>query len=244
MMRIDVVTLFPEFFSAPLDVSIVGRARQAGIVAIHCSNPRDFTADAHRTVDDSPYGGGPGMVMKPEPLFETVRSLDLEEGTPVVVFTPQGRPLKQRIVRELAQSPRAVMICGRYEGIDERVRERLATHEISLGDFVLSGGELPALVLIDAIVRLLPGALGNEESPAEDSFSHGLLEHPQYTRPPVYEGMAVPDELVNGYHARVDRWRRKEALWRTYQRRPELLGSAELSDEDHELLAELMAERL
>jgi len=241
-MRIDVVTIFPEFFDGPLALSIPGRAQSAGIVSIQARNLRDYADDAHRTVDDAPYGGGPGMVMKPEPLFRAVEDLQGSEPVPVVCFTPQGETLTQRVVERLAKHPRLILLCGRYEGFDERVRQALVTDEVSLGDFVLSGGELPALVLIDAIVRLLPGALGNEQSPEEDSFSCGLLEHPHYTRPPEYRGMRVPDALVNGDHARVARWRRRESLRRTLQRRPDVLATADLTREDHRLLSELMTE--
>lgn len=239
-MLIDVVTIFPEFFAGPLELSIVGRARKAGIVEVCAHDLRDYTSDAHRTVDDSPYGGGPGMVLKPEPLFAAIEALRKGNQTRVVFFTPQGEPLRQRKVEELAGQQQIIMVCGRYEGIDERVREALVTDEISLGDFVLSGGELPALVLIDAVVRLLPGAVGNEQSPVTDSFSDGLLEHPQYTRPAVLRGMAVPEDLAAGDHGQVARWRRKASLWRTHQRRPDLLARAELTEEDIAVLAELM----
>ena len=240
MMRIDVVTLFPEFFSGPLEVSILGRARRAGVVEVQAHNLRDYTDDPHRTVDDAPYGGGPGMVLKPEPLFAAVEALRGGGAPAVVLFTPQGEPLEQGKVQALARREHLVLICGRYEGVDERVREALVTHEISLGDFVLSGGELPALVLIDAVVRLLPGAVGNEQSPAADSFSDGLLEHPHYTRPAVFRDRAVPPELVVGDHAAVARWRRRASLRRTYERRPDLLARAELSPDDRAMLAEML----
>lgn len=239
MMRIDVVSIFCEFFSGPLNISIVGRARQAGVVDVVCHDLRDYTEDAHRTVDDSPYGGGPGMVMKPEPLFAAIEHIS-RPGEPVIAFTPQGETLSQELVRRFARHSRLTLVCGRYEGIDERVREALVTDEVSLGDFVLSGGELPALVLIDAVVRLLPGAVGNAQSPEEDSFSEGLLEHPHYTRPAEFRGLCVPGALVEGDHAAVARWRRLESLRRTLERRPDLLGRAELTQEDHELLAELL----
>jgi len=240
MMRIDVVTIFPEFFAGPLDVSIVGRARRAGIVEVICHDLRDYTTDAHRVVDDAPYGGGAGMVLKPEPLFAAVEGLRGDAPIPVVNFTPQGLPLTQRKVAELAGHARLIMLCGRYEGIDERVCEALVTDEVSLGDFVLSGGELPALVLIDAIVRLLPGAVGNEQSPLADSFSDGLLEHPHYTRPAEFRGMPVPSELVTGDHAEVARWRRQQSLLRTLRRRPELLARAALDKQDLEYLGQML----
>lgn len=243
MMRIDVVTLFPEFFCGPLEVSIVGRARKAGVVEVRAHNLRDHADDAHRTVDDAPYGGGPGMVLKPEPLFAAIEALRGDSAPAVVLFTPQGEPLEQAKAQRLAAQEHLLLICGRYEGVDERVREALVTHEISLGDYVLSGGELPALVLIDAVVRLLPGAVGNEQSPAADSFSDDLLEHPHYTRPAVFRDMPVPSELVVGDHAAVARWRRREALRRTFERRPDLLARAELTDDDRAMLAEIMASR-
>lgn len=239
-MRIDVITLFPEFFSGPLEVSILGRARRAGVVEVQAHNLRDYTDDPHRTVDDAPYGGGPGMVLKPEPLFAAVEALRGEDAPAVVLFTPQGEPLVQGKVQQLARREHLLLICGRYEGVDDRVREALVTDEISLGDFVLSGGELPALVLIDAVVRLLPGAVGNEQSPMADSFSDGLLEHPHYTRPAVFRDMAVPEELVVGDHAAVACWRRRESLRRTYERRPDLLARAELSPDDRALLAQIV----
>jgi len=242
MMLIDVVTIFPEFFAGPLQLSIVGRARQAGIVQVQRHDLRDWTTDDHRTVDDAPYGGGPGMVMKPEPLFAAIEALRGHPAPPVICFTPQGEPLTQSTVQYLARHRHLIMVCDRYEGTDERVREALVTDEISLGDFVVSGGELPALVLIDAIVRLLPGSVGNEESPARDSFSDGLLEHPHFTRPAQFRAMDVPDELVRGDHAAVASWRRRQSLKRTYQRRPDLLASADLSQEDYDFLAELMAD--
>lgn len=238
-MRLDVVTLFPELFDGPLDISVLGRARRAGVAEVTCHDLRRWTHDPHRTVDDTPYGGGAGMVMKPEPLFEAVRSLQAGQACPVVYTTPQGEPLTQRVVAELAAAPRIIILCGRYEGIDERVCEGLVTHQVSIGDYVLSGGELPALVLVDAVVRLLPGALGNEESAQAESFSDGLLEHPHYTRPPEFEGLRVPDELVNGDHAAVAAWRRAQSLRRTLERRPDLLATAELSEKDYRLLADV-----
>ena len=237
MTRIDVVTIFPEFFSGPLDISILGRAIRAGIVQVTCHDLRDWTTDPHRQVDDAPYGGGPGMVMKPEPLFAAVEALRGEGAPPVVYLTPQGAPLTQQKVQELAGHEHLILLCGRYEDIDERVREALVTDEVSVGDYVLSGGELPALVLVDAVVRLLPGAVGNEQSPQDDSFSDGLLDHPHYTRPAEFRGMAAPAELVAGDHAGVARWRRQQQLLRTYHRRPDLLGRAELTEQDREALA-------
>lgn len=242
-VRVDVVTIFPEMIAQALDFSIMARARAAGIVQFGVHNPRDYASDRHRIVDDAPYGGGAGMVMKPEPLsacLEAVRS----PGAAVALMTPQGEPFEQATARRLAALEHLVIVCGHYEGIDERVRESLLTDEISIGDYVLTGGELPALVVIDAVVRLLPGVLGNEASAAEESFEDRLLEHPHYTRPPEFRGMRVPETLVEGDHAQVRRWRRKESLRRTLRRRPDLLARTELGREDRELLAEIVAEEL
>lgn len=241
-MRIDVVTIFPQALEGPLDWGIVGRARREGIVQVRCHDLRAWTSDPHRSVDDAPYGGGPGMVMLGEPLFAAVEALQADDPGAVVYMTPQGETLTQATVARLARQQHLVVLCGRYEEIDERVRQALVTDEVSIGDYVLSGGELPALVLIDAVVRLLPGAVGNEQSPACDSFSDGLLEHPHYTRPPVLRGLEVPAELVTGDHAQVATWRRKAALRRTLERRPDLLARAQLSPRDRELLREIMVE--
>ena len=239
-MHIHVITIFPELFSAPLDVGVLGRARRAGLVSVHMHNLRDFTHDRHHTTDDAPFGGGPGMVMMPAPLFEAVESLALPEGSTVVVLTPQGAPFRQAAAERLSRAAVLTLICGRYEGIDERVRTGLATEELSIGDYVLTGGELPALVVIDAVVRLLPGALGHgEQALADDSHTSGLLQHPQYTRPADYRGMRAPDILLSGDHAAIDRWRRHQALRRTLERRPDLLSPARLSDEDVEALREM-----
>lgn len=242
-MRVDVVTIFPEMIAQALGFSIMARARAAGIVQFGVHNPRDYATDRHHMVDDAPYGGGAGMVMKPEPLsacIEAARSPDAA----VVLMTPQGEPFEQTTARRLAALEHLVVVCGHYEGIDERVRASLITDEISIGDYVLTGGELPALVVIDAVVRLLPRALGNEDSVAEESFEDRLLEHPQYTRPPEFRGMCVPEPLLKGDHAQVRRWRRKQSLRRTLQRRPDLLARAKLDREDRELLAEIVAENL
>lgn len=240
-MRVDVVTIFPEMIAQALDFSILARARDAGRVQFGIHTPRDYATDRHRMVDDAPYGGGAGMVMKPEPLtacIEAVRS----PNAAVVLMTPQGEPFEQRTARRLASREHLVIVCGHYEGVDERVRASLVTDEISIGDYVLTGGELPALVVIDAVVRLLPGVLGNERSAEEESFEDRLLEHPHYTRPPEFRGMRVPEALLKGDHAQVRRWRRKESLRRTLQRRPDLLARARLDREDRELLAEIAAE--
>lgn len=238
-MRIDVLTVMPQMFAGPLEASILGSAQSRGLVDIRVRDLRDWTHDRHRTTDDSAFGGGPGMVMKPEPFFEALDELRAEGPAPhVVLLTPQGRPFSQRIAEDLAGRERLVLLCGRYEGFDERVRT-LADEQISIGDYVLTGGELPALVVIDAVARLLPGVLGHADSAAEDSFSLGLLEYPQYTRPASYRGLDVPEVLLSGDHARVDRWRRLEAVKRTALARPELLADAGLTPEERELAAEI-----
>jgi tRNA (guanine37-N1)-methyltransferase len=238
-MRFDIFTLFPEMFRGPLDASIIARARARGLLAIELHNPRDATADRHHVVDDYPYGGGAGMLLKPEPLFAAVEAV--HTGGPVVLLGPGGRPFTQAIARELAREPAVAIICGHYEGVDERVRAHLATDELSLGDYVLTGGELAAMVVVDAVARLLPGVLA-ADSTVEESHSRGLLEYPQYTRPAAFRGWRVPDVLLSGDHGAVARWRRKEALRRTRARRPDLLAQAPLNAEDAQLLRELAAE--
>jgi tRNA (guanine37-N1)-methyltransferase len=238
-VRFDIFTLFPGMFRGPLDESILARARKSGLVEVVLHDPRDVTTDRHHIVDDYPYGGGSGMVMKPEPLFAAVEAV--YQGGPIVLLSPQGRVFSQAIARELAREPRMTLLCGHYEGIDERVREHLATDEISLGDFVLTGGELAAMVVVDAVARLLPGVLA-PGSTEEESHTAGLLEYPHYTRPPEFRGWSVPEVLLSGNHAAIARWRRKQALQRTRDRRPELLARAELSTLDRKLLAELDAE--
>ena len=221
-MRIDILTLFPEMFVGPLDTSIVGRAVERRIVSIAIHNLRDWTHDRHHSADDAPFGGGPGMVLKPAPIFEAVDAIRTP-GAEIVLLTPNGELLSQAIVQNLATQAHLVLICGHYEGVDERVAEHVATRLISIGDYVLSGGELPAMVLADAIVRLLPGALGCADSVREEAHSEGLLEYPQYTRPAAYRGHAVPEVLRSGNHQELARWKRREALRRTLQRRPDLL---------------------
>ncbi|MXX81158.1 MAG: tRNA (guanosine(37)-N1)-methyltransferase TrmD [Chloroflexi bacterium] len=223
-MRIDLVTIFPPLVAGAFEQSIIKRARDRGIVEIHVNDLREYATDRHRTVDDYPYGGGAGMVMKPEPWFRAVEHLR-EQGHPglCVLLTPQGRRLDQALVRRLAAEDRLIVLCGRYEGVDERVREHLADIEVSIGDYVLSGGEPAAVVLTDAVVRLQPGALGSSESTVEESFSEGLLEYPQYTRPPEFRGWRVPDVLLSGDHGAVERWRREQQQHRTRRRRPDLL---------------------
>jgi tRNA (guanine37-N1)-methyltransferase len=244
MLDISVITIFPEFFHAYLGESIIGKARQRDLFSLDIRDLRDYTTDRHRTVDDTPFGGGPGMVMKPEPLAAAVEDV-LADGRPgrVVMVSPQGRVFDQAMAEEFSREERRlVFICGRYEGIDERVRDALVDDEVSIGDYVLTGGELPALVIIDAAVRLVPGVVGDEESLADESFTWGILDYPHYTRPPEWRGMRVPDVLVSGHHANVRRWRRKQALKRTLQQRPDLLENAELSDEDRKLIQEIQEE--
>lgn len=250
-MRIDVLTLFPEMFVGPLDHSIVGRARGRGILDVRLTNIRDFATDKHRQVDDAPYGGGPGMVMKPEPIFAAVEAVagprraatergdDNDPERPhVILLDPQGTPFTQARAWELAEKKHLVLICGHYEGVDERVRV-IVDEELSIGDFVLTGGELAAMVVIDAVCRLLPGAIGEAESARQDSFEGFVLDYPHYTRPYEFRGMKVPDVLVSGNHEEIRRWRRRQALKRTLERRPELLEKAPLSEEDRRMLAEL-----
>ena len=235
-MRIDVVTIFPELFELPLRTSIVGRAAEQGIVSFGVHDLRERGLGRHRSVDDYPYGGGAGMVMRPEPLFAAIEPLR-DAGAEVVLLDPAGERLTDALARDLARSPHMALVSGRYEGIDERVR-RLVDREVSIGDYVLTGGELPALVLIDAVVRLLPGAI-QEASHASDSFADGLLEHPQYTRPERFGDLEVPPVLLGGNHGEVDRWRRREALRRTLERRPDLLETAPLTEADRSILDEL-----
>jgi tRNA (guanine37-N1)-methyltransferase len=258
-MRFDVFTLFPAILDGPLQESILRRAIDAGRLVVAVHNIRDYATGKHHVTDDVPYGGGGGMVMKPEPVFAAVEAiLNVKCGEwsvertepmpgsplsaphpPIILLTPQGRLFTQAVARELAQQEHVALICGRYEGVDERVRRFLATDEISIGDYVLTGGELAALVLIDAVARLLPGVLGDPGAALDDSHSDGLLEYPHYTRPPSFRGHAVPDVLLSGHHAQVERWRREQSLRRTWERRPELLSTARLSEADREFLARL-----
>lgn len=241
MMRFDVFTLFPQVFQPYLETSILHRAIQRELVEINLHNIRDWATDRHHVTDDVPYGGGGGMVMKPEPIFAAIEGvLGPEPDCPVILLTPQGRLLDQSIAYELSQRPQLALLSGRYEGVDERVRQHLVSDEISIGDYVLSGGELPSLVLIDAIVRLLPGALGDPKGAQDDSHASGLLEYPHYTRPAEFRGWGVPEVLASGDHAKVARWRREQALLRTYLRRPDLLANADLTAED-ELFLEKIA---
>ena len=238
-IRFDILTLFPGMFEGPLDQSILNRAREAGLIEVALHDLRGWAHDRHRTVDDYPFGGGPGMVMKPEPLFEAIEAIQplASPRAMVVLMTPQGRRLDRALVDELASTPRLLLVCGRYEGVDERVRAHAVDLEVSIGDVVVSGGELPALLLIDALARRVPGVLGGEGALDEESFEEGLLEYPQYTRPAEYREWGVPAVLLSGHHAEVERWRRRQRLLRTRQRRPDLLESAELTTEDRDWLA-------
>jgi len=251
MIRFDVLTLFPAIFHGPLQESILKRAIEAGQLAVAVHNIRDYATDKHHLTDDVPYGGGGGMVMKPDPLFAAVESVlsqpseqiaDLGPPTsqiPIILMTPQGRLFTQQVAHELGQHARLVLICGRYEGVDERVRQYLATDEISVGDYVLTGGELPALIIIDAVTRLLPGVLGDPGATLDDSHAAGLLEYPHYTRPADFRGMTVPQVLLSGHHAEINRWRREQSLLRTLSKRPDLLSKTVLSEADQAFLARL-----
>ena len=236
-MRIDILTLFPNMFVGPFGESITKRAIDRQLVTIAIHNLRDYAWDKHRIVDDYPYGGGPGMLLKAEPLFAAVEAITGGEETPVILLTPQGRLLCQEVVEELATHERMLLICGHYEGVDDRVRQHLVSDEISIGDYVLSGGELVAMVVVDAVVRRLPGALGSEASVAEDSHSDGLLKYPQYTRPQVYRGWEVPPVLLSGNHAQIANWRREQSILRTLRRRPDLLEKAKLTDKEREMIS-------
>jgi tRNA (guanine37-N1)-methyltransferase len=231
-MKFDIVTIFPGMFASPQAEGVVARGVDAGVIDLKVHDLRDFTTDRHRVVDDVPYGGGPGMVMKPEPFVRAMAHIRASRGEPgaVLLTSPQGRPLTDRWARELAGLPHVVILCGRYEGVDDRVRAHVATAEVSIGDYVLSGGELAAMVVVDAVSRLVPGVVGNERSVAADSFARGLLDYPHYTRPAEFEGWRVPDVLLSGHHAEIARWRAREAVRRTREVRPDLLADAELDE--------------
>jgi tRNA (guanine37-N1)-methyltransferase len=240
-MHFDIFTLFPDMFQGPFSESILKRAQERGLLSIVLHNIRDATTDKHHVVDDYPYGGGAGMVMKPEPIFTAVEAV--YQGGPIILLSPQGRLFNQQIAHELAQEPRVTLICGHYEGIDERVREHLVTDELSIGDYVLTGGELAAMIVVDATSRLIPAVLGGDESTLEESHSGNLLEYPHYTRPPEFRGWNVPDVLLSGNHAEIAKWRRKESLRRTKQRRPDLFAKLDLSSKlDAKLMRELKEE--
>ena len=248
-MQFEVFTLLPEVFPPYLESSILQRARQRGLIDVRIHNIRDYTHDKHHVTDDTPYGGGGGMVMKPEPVFEAVESVlgpasppTQPPVVPVILLTPQGRVFTQRVAEELSRHEMLILLCGRYEGVDERIREHLVTDEISIGDYVLTGGELPALMIIDAVSRLLPGVLGDPTGAADDSHSMGLLEYPHYTRPPEFRGWKVPDILLSGDHAKIDKWRREQALTRTFNKRPDMLEKAELNKEDKKIIERLKSQ--
>ncbi|HZM24115.1 MAG TPA: tRNA (guanosine(37)-N1)-methyltransferase TrmD [Anaerolineales bacterium] len=248
-MRFDIFTILPEVFTPYLESSILQRARQRELIDIRIHNIRDYTHDKHHTTDDTPYGGGGGMVMKPEPIFEAMESVlgPLPASrqltpVPVILLTPQGRVFTQRVAEELTRYERIALICGRYEGVDERIRDHLVTDEISIGDYVLTGGELPALVIVDALSRLIPGVLGDPDGAQDDSHSMGLLEYPHYTRPPEFRGWSVPEVLLSGDHGKIERWRREQALLRTLTKRPDMLEKADLSDADKKYLSGLKKE--
>jgi len=238
-MRIDILSLFPQMFTSPFGESIIKRATDRGLVNIFLHNIRDYTYDKHHTADDYPYGGGAGMVLKPEPLFEAVtsaRKKSKQRENPVILLSPQGRLFNHQIAQELSLQPNLILICGHYEGVDERVREYLATDEISIGEYVLTGGELAAMVIVDAVVRLLPGVLGSEQATEEESYTDGLLEYPQYTRPREYQGLEVPPVLLSGNHAEIAKWRREQSITRTLEQHPDLLDEAKLSEEDRKVV--------
>ncbi len=251
-MQFEVFTLLPEVFPSYLETSIIKRARERDLINVRVHNIRDYTHDKHHTTDDTPYGGGGGMVMKPEPVFEaieTVLGLNSDQtppepasNIPIILLTPQGRVFNQSIAQELSAHPHIILLCGRYEGIDERIREHLVTDEISIGDYVLTGGELPALILIDAIARLLPDVLGDPTGAQDDSHAMGLLEYPHYTRPPEFRGWKTPDILLSGDHAKIDKWRREQALLRTFNKRPDMLEKAELTKKDLKFIEGLKSE--
>jgi tRNA (guanine37-N1)-methyltransferase len=241
-MRIDVFTLFPMMFLGPLQESILKRAQERNLLDIYLHQIRDYALDRHHMTDDTPYGGGQGMIMKPEPIFRAVRSVMGAEDGPVVLLSPQGRTLTSSVARTLAQEHRVALICGHYEGVDERVRRHLITHELSIGDYVLTGGELAAMVVIDAVARFIPEVLGAADGARDDSYASGILEGPQYTRPATFKTWTVPEVLTSGHHAAIERWRRKSALRRTWRRRPDLLTDQTLSKDDQDLLTEIKQE--
>ena len=235
-MNFHVLTIFPGMIRGALGESILGKALEKGLIGLDLVDIRGFARDKHRMVDDYPYGGGPGMVMKPEPIIEAAESLRVPPETPLILLTPQGRTFNHEMARDFSSRNDLVLICGRYEGVDERVMEKLPVREVSVGDFVLTGGEFASLVVIDAVSRLIPGVLGDDASPVDESFADGLLEYPQYTRPAEYRGLKVPEILLSGDHGRIDKWRRRQSLERTLQKRPDLLDSAALDEKDRHLL--------
>ncbi len=249
-MQIDILALFPEMFVSPFSAGIFQRAVDEGLVKVNTHNFRDYARDRHHTVDDTPYGGGAGMVLKPQPLFDAteavvsqIRGGGFDGELPVILLTPQGRLFNQKVARELSKYSHLILICGEYEGVDERIREHLVTDEISIGDYVLSSGEIAAMVVVNAVVRLIPGFVGSEESVAEDSHSEGLLEYPHYTRPPDFRGWRVPEVLLSGNHAEIAKWRREQSIIRTVKRRPDLLSQAKLTEEEKRIVEEAIKRR-
>jgi tRNA (guanine37-N1)-methyltransferase len=243
VLSFDIITIFPEIFRGVFEFGIIRRAVEAGLIEINLHDLRDYTFDRHHQVDDRPFGGGAGMVMKPEPLFRAIEAVTHQAGdATVVMLSPQGRMLTQRVAEELAGRARVVLVCGRYEGVDERVIERLADDEVSIGDYVLSGGEIPAMVVVDAVTRLIPGALGCNESAERDSFADGLLDYPHYTRPVEYRGLKAPDVLTSGHHGEIEKWRRRKAMEKTLKRRPDLLERRALSEDERRLVEEILRE--
>jgi tRNA (guanine37-N1)-methyltransferase len=242
-MHFDILTLFPGLFAGAFEESIIKRARESGSVTIALHNIRDYATGRHKVTDDTPYGGGGGMIMKPDPIFAATEAVLSEQvgAIPVVLLTPKGRLFNQSVARELSRHDRLLLICGRYEGVDERVHQHLATDQISIGDYVLSGGEIAAMVIVDAVTRLLPGVLGDPSATFEDSHAEGLLEYPHYTRPPIFRNHPVPDVLLSGHHAEITRWRRQQALHRTWERRPDILPNARLTEEDLAYLRQIEA---
>ena len=239
-MRFHIMTLFTEMIDEALSHSIIGRARKNGIIEINAVDIRDFSEDKHNHVDDYPYGGGDGMVIKPEPVYRAYKSIDAKEGTRVIFMTPQGKPFNQKIAEELSKEEELIILCGHYEGIDERVIEEIVTDEISIGDFVISGGELGAMIVVDAVSRLIPGVLGNDDSSCDESFSNdGFLEYPQYTRPPEFMGRKVPEVLLSGHHANIKTWRRRQSFMRTLNKRPDLIDENKLSPEEKAIYNEM-----
>ncbi|MGF7185150.1 tRNA (guanine37-N1)-methyltransferase [Desulfitispora alkaliphila] len=241
-MKVDILTLFPEMFDSPFSASIVKRAREKGLITINCTNIRDYSENKHKTVDDYPYGGGAGMVMKPEPVFNALEKMEIQRDSRVIVLCPGGETFSQQKADELAKSQHLVFLCGHYEGFDERIKQKYVTDEISVGDYILTGGELPAMVIIDAVTRLLPGVLGSNESAQDESFVTGLLEYPHYTRPASYKGMEVPQVLLSGNHEEIRKWRKREAIQKTLLRRPDLLEKVELDKEGVKMLKEVRGE--
>jgi len=243
-MLVDIFSLFPEVFQPYLEISILKRAIQNSLLQVNTHNIRDWATDRHHTTDDTPYGGGGGMIMKPEPVFAAVESiLGTPPSCPVILLCPQGKLFDQKLAREFSQQTHLALICGRYESYDERIRQHLVTHQVSIGDYVLTGGELPALVILDAVARLLPGVLGDAEATQDDSFSNGLLEYPHYTKPPEFRGWQVPEVLLSGNHAALDRWRHERSLIRTLERRPDLLINAQLDEADRKFLKQYLDDK-